>query len=91
MDLAAANQPEIPRRFGQRATINQPAQLAVGDHVVLGVIRNVGLRGVFFAAARPPKIGTSGTLWGPEGRAIPVRVVWKTSAPVAGVGLEFAS
>ena len=91
MDLAAANETEIPRRFGQRADINQPAQLAVGDRVVLGVIKNVGLRGVFFAAARPPKLGTTGTLWGPQGREIPVRVVWMSKGPISGVGLEFAS
>ena len=82
--------PEV-RRFGQRVAVHQPAQLAVGDRVLLGVIENVGLRGVFFAAPRPPDIDRRGVLRGPEGKPIAVRVVWQRRGDLPGVGLAFDS
>ncbi len=86
----SSKSPEL-HRFGQRVDVHQPAQLAIGDRVLLGVIENVGLRGVFFAAPRPPEIDHRGTLRGPEGRPIPVRVVWQRRGDLPGVGLAFDS
>ncbi len=77
------------KRFGSRVLINQPGQLQMNGRAILGVIENVGLRGVFFSAGHVPKLDTQGTLKGPDGKPIPVRVVWQRRGATPGVGLAF--
>lgn len=78
-------------RYGGRVSILQVGALVIGDRSVPGVIQNVGLRGAFFAGGWLPKVGQRGTLLGPMGRPIPVRVVSRRRFGNAGVGLAFDS
>ena len=59
------------------------------DAEIPGVIQNVGLRGVFFAALELPEVDARGTLWGPGGRPIDVQVTWRSLGSIRGVGLRF--
>ncbi len=82
-------EPAASRRFGGRATIDQPGLLEVHGRSIPGVIQNVGLRGVFFAALELPEVDACGTLWGPSGRKMDVRVTWRSLGATRGVGLSF--
>ncbi len=77
------------RRFGNRATIEQPAILTVGEQAIRGVISNVGLRGAFFASSDLPAAGTAGTLAREGARGVDVWVVWQREGVQPGVGLSF--
>lgn len=81
--------PAASRRFGGRATIDQPGLLEVHGRSIPGVIQNVGLRGVFFASLELPEVDARGTLWGPNGRKVDVRVTWRSHGSIRGVGLSF--
>lgn len=77
------------RRFGNRANIEQPGVLCIGELPIRGVIRNVGLRGAFFQTNSLVAKGSRGTLSRTGGRSIDVRVVWQRVHPTPGVGLAF--
>jgi hypothetical protein len=78
-------------RFGGRATIQQPGVLEIGGKTIPGVIRDVGLQGVFFATPYAPATGTTGTLRRYGGKGIAVRVVRRAETGSPGVGLAFDS
>ena len=77
------------RRFGNRATIEQPAVLRIGELPISGVISNVGLRGAFFQTNSLVAKGSRGTLTRTGGKAVEVRVVWQRVEPTPGIGLAF--
>ena len=83
------NEPTQSRRFGNRATIEQPAMLTVDGRIIPGVISNVGLRGAFFTAAELPHPGTAGMLQREGARGVDVWVVWQRDGANGGVGLSF--
>ena len=83
-------EPGLSRRFGNRATIDQPGLLEVHGRSIPGVIHNVSLRGVFFSSLEVPEVDAPGILWGPNGRKVDVRVAWqRRSRSSRGVGLTF--
>jgi hypothetical protein len=77
------------RRFGNRASIDQPGVLHIGELPIAGVIRNVGLRGAFFQTNSLVAKGSRGKLTRTGGKAVEVRVVWQRVDPTPGVGLAF--